>query len=88
MAQARRGKHYFGGAMRQVGVFAAAAAHALGGVRLAVQQFECVGQRRRRVGPQLGHRGQIDSHEMTVDFLRPTNLEDVFLALTGRSLRD
>src|SRR2546423_8311300 len=68
MAHARRGKHYFGGAMRQAGIVAAAALHALDH---HVDRIADDHARARRLGEGLAAAGvQVDSDQIETNFVQ------------------
>ena len=68
MARARRGKHYFGGAMRQAGIVAAAALHALDH---HVDRIADDHARARRLGEGLAAAGvQVDLDQIETNFVQ------------------
>jgi len=68
MAQARRGKHYFGGAMRQAGIVAAAALYALDH---HVDRIEEDHARARRLGEGLVAAGvNVDLEQVQTNFVQ------------------
>jgi threonine aldolase len=68
MARARRGKHYFGGAMRQAGIVAAAALYALDH---HVDRIADDHERARRLGEGLSAAGvQVDLHQIETNFVQ------------------
>src|SRR5438874_6767863 len=68
MAHARRGKHYFGGAMRQAGIVAAAALYALDH---HVDRIADDHARARRLGEGLAAAGvQVDSDQIETNFVQ------------------
>src|SRR3954468_22725800 len=68
MGHARRGKHYFGGAMRQAGIVAAAALHALDH---HVDRIADDHARARRLGEGLAAAGvQVDSDQIETNFVQ------------------
>ena len=68
MAQARRGKHFFGGAMRQAGIVAAAALYALDH---HVDRIADDHARARRLGEGLAEAGvQVDLEQVETNFVQ------------------
>jgi threonine aldolase len=68
MAQARRGKHYFGGAMRQAGIVAAAAVYAL---EHHVERIADDHARARRLGEGLHEAGvSVDLDQVETNFVQ------------------
>jgi threonine aldolase len=68
MAQARRGKHYFGGAMRQAGIVAAAALYALDN---NVERIADDHARARRLGEGLHEAGvSVDLEQLETNFVQ------------------
>jgi threonine aldolase len=68
MAQARRGKHFFGGAMRQAGIVAAAAVYALDH---HVERIADDHARARRLGEALSQRGvRVDLEQVETNFVQ------------------
>jgi threonine aldolase len=68
MAQARRGKHFFGGAMRQAGIEAAAALYALDH---HVDRIADDHARARRLGEGLADAGvQVDLEQVETNFVQ------------------
>src|SRR6266545_7306718 len=68
MAQARRGKHFFGGAMRQAGIVAAAALYALDH---HVDRIADDHARARRLGEALAEAGvNIDLEQVETNFVQ------------------
>jgi threonine aldolase len=68
MAQARRGKHYFGGAMRQAGIVAAAAVYAL---RHNVDRVADDHARARRLAEALVEAGvKVDLDQVETNFVQ------------------